>query len=188
MVHDLDPGLGDSFDNTIIEILFSMDHQEDVHSIYLGTIKSQDEAHDPKAVEQRIDRLITEIGAPGVNWSRLYLGGTADEPNPRQITFNEQDLRHFELNGITAGRFLTTLVYNKLPIEWSTEGESAVKMSLAVGTDYALNLTGTGFFETAYIYDHEGADLDEDEPVDSELIYGMEFKADLFYCSSCALS
>ena len=180
---DLETLVNDNFDNQLIELLYSIDLHEDVKDIQIGIVHSGSEGHDTSGVEHRIARLMEEVAPSDVTWPQLFLGGASNEIyGDPAISFSEADKRHFELNGISAGRFLTKLVYDKLPIEWSTEGESRARLSFVVGNDYVLNLVGEGRFDTAYTYDHEGAHMDEDEPSDSEIIYEMTFTAELFYC------
>ncbi|MES2875955.1 MAG: hypothetical protein V4678_00630 [Patescibacteria group bacterium] len=171
-----------AFDSRIIEILFAMDHYEDVKGIYIGAVKSKSEEHDSSIVDQRINRFMDELGEKGPSWSRQYLGGKARGfSGESPIEFSEADMRNFELNGLTAGRFITRTVYDMLPIEWSTEGDSRVVLDFVITPEYVVRLTGNGTYDTAYLYDHEGADLDDDEPTDSEVLYEMEFTADLYH-------
>ena len=180
---DLDAAINDRFDSTLVELLYSVDSRENVRDIQLGIVHSSSDEHDSSGVEHRIRQLMEVAGPTDVTWPRLFLGGVESGiSGDARIKFSEADMRHFELHGISLGKFLTRLVYDKLPIEWSTEGESSVRLSLVVDNDYVLNLVGNGTFDTAYTYEREGADLDDDEPIDSEIIYELTFTADLLYC------
>lgn len=180
---DFETLINDNFDSQLVEILYSIDCQEDIKGVYLGIVRNDGDGHDTSGVEHRVSRLLEEVGPGDVNWTQLFIGGVSNGGyfNPA-IRFNEADKRHFELHGISAGRFLTKLVYDKLPIEMNTEGESSVKLSFAIGDEYILDLIGEGRFDTSYTYDHENADLEDDEPTGSEIIYEMSFTADLLYC------
>lgn len=168
------------FEGQLIEVLYSMDHKEDIRNISIGDVHSQSHEGDAIVIENRVDKLLKELGAKGIHWSRILIGGATknDLGNPNFV-FREADKRHFELNGITAGKFLTELIYEKLPIEWDEEGEARASLSMWLPEEYVLNLKGEGTFHTAYIYDNESADID-DEPSDSEIVYTMSFKADMF--------
>ena len=182
MMTNLETSINDGFDGQLVELLYSIDAREDVKNLHVGIVHSSNDSHDTSGVEHRTARLMEETAPSDVSWSRLFLGGEVEGVYGTNIRFSEADRRHFELNGISAGGFLSKLVYDKLPIEWSTEGESKVRLTFAVDNDYILNLTGEGSFDTAYMYDHEAADMDEDEPSGSEIIYEMSFTADLLYC------
>lgn len=180
---NLETLINDNFDSEIVEVLYSIDFREDINGLQIGNVHSSSAGHDTSGIEHRITRLLEEVAPSEIGWPQLFLGGTSSENyGKNNIRFSEADKRHFELHGISAGRFLAKLVYDKLPIEWSTEGESMARLSFAVNNDYVLNLVGEGRFDTAYTYDHENADMDEDEPSDSEVIYEMSFTADLLYC------
>ena len=180
---DLETVINDNFDSQLVELLYSIDCQEDVRDVFMGIVRSDGEEHDTAGVEHRVARLLEEISPVNVKWPQLFLGGVSSGAyQDPAIRFSKADKRHFELNGISVGRFFTKLVYDKLPIEWGTEGESTVRLSFAVEGDYILDLVGKGRFDTSYVYDQENADLNEDEPIDSEIIYEMSFTANLLYC------
>ncbi len=180
---NFETAINDDFDSRLIEILYSVDHCEDIKGIHMGVVHNGSHEHDTGGIEHRVARLIEEVGPQGIKWPQLLLGGGAvGGLTDRRMQFDEQDKRYFELHGIPLGKYLSQLVFDTLPIEWSTEGDATVKVSLAMDNDYVLDLIGRGNFDTAYTYDHEGADMDIDDPSDSEIIYEMIFTADMFYC------
>ena len=180
---ELETSINDNFDSQLVELLYSIDCQEDVHDIFIGIVRSDGEEHDTSGVEHRVARLLEEVGPKNVKWPELFLGGESSAIYSHPVLrFSKADKRHFILNNISAGRFFTKLIYDKLPIEWRTEGESSARLSFAIENNYVLDLVGKGRFDTSYTYDDENVDLNVDEPVDSEIVYEMVFTANLLYC------
>lgn len=179
----------DYFDTQLIEVLYAMDHHVDIQDFLIDSVRSEREEHDSKFAAKRINRLAAELGIIGTAWLDNFVTGEVDNViTTTTIGFSPEDKLRHELHNTTIGEYLTVLTYDKLPIEWSDEGDCTVSISLSVGTDYLLNLKGEGRLDTSYLYTEpvEG-DIDDttdeddmaDEVTESEMHYEMTFKANL---------
>lgn len=182
-------GIDDHLQEQMIEAIYAIDAHEDMKGIHLGTITSRNESHDSSFVSNRIDMLIKELADKGDAWSKIFLAGYATNEltaNP-SIKFGDRDKRYFDLHGISAGKYLTGLVYNMLPIESSEYGTSKVSLDFKISKGHVLRLKGKGDFDLAYLYkqdlDPEVDDMSPNNSDDfegSEINYSMKFSASLF--------